>query len=429
VGDGRPSTTVTNSWPGFRGPTLNNISPETLPLADRWPPGGPPVLWSLDLGDGHAGAAIHLGRLFILDYLEAEARDALRCFSMDDGREIWRRSYEVKVKRNHGMSRTIPAVADGAVVSMGPRGHVMACNPTNGDLLWTRDIVREFGAEIPNWHAGQCPLIDGDRVILAPAGPHALIIACALETGNILWQCPPPAPIKMSHSSIAIAQVGAQRMYVYAGIGGVVGVGASGPRDGELLWLSTDWKPSVIAPSPVSLDDGRIFLTAGYGAGSTLLRVTSTNGAFAVETVYRKTPREGLACEQMTPLFYEEHLYGIMPRDGGALRNQLVCGTPDGEVVWSSGKTVRFGSGPYILADGKFYIMDDQGKLTIARGTTNGYEQLAHAQVLPGHDSWGPLALANGRLLARDSTRLVCLDVSRDGVTSAALARESGITR
>ena len=37
------------------------------------------------------------------------------------------------------------------------------------------------------WYAGQCPLIDGDRVILAPAG-KALLIAVQLATGKVIWQ-------------------------------------------------------------------------------------------------------------------------------------------------------------------------------------------------------------------------------------------------
>ena len=41
-----------------------------------------------------------------------------------------------------------------------------------------------------------------------------------------------------------------------------------------------------------------------------------------------------------------------------------------------------------------------------------GYEQLAQAQVLPGNVSEGPMALAGGRLIVRDSTRMVCLDVA-----------------
>ena len=72
-----------------------------------------------------------------------------------------------------------------------------------------------------------------------------------------------------------------------------------------------------------------------------------------------------------------------------------------------------FGLGPFLLADGLFYVMNDSGKLSLVEATSARFNLLAQATVLnAGHESWGPLALAGGRLLARDFTRLVCLDVA-----------------
>jgi outer membrane protein assembly factor BamB len=56
--------------------------------------------------------------------------------------------------------------------------------------------------------------------------------------------------------------------------------------------------------------------------------------------------------------------------------------------------------------------MNDAGKLSLVEDSAARFNLLAQAQVLQGRESWGPLALAGGRLLARDFTRLVCLDVS-----------------
>ena len=44
--------------------------------------------------------------------------------------------------------------------------------------------------------------------------------------------------------------------------------------------------------------------------------------------------------------------------------------------------------------------MADNGVLTMARHSATGYEELASAQVLDGHESWGPMALAGGLLIA-----------------------------
>ena len=81
-------------------------------------------------------------------------------------------------------------------------------------------------------------------------------------------------------------------------------------------------------------------------------------------------------------------------------------------MVWTSGTAHRFGLGPYMIADGLLYLMNDSGLLTLVEPTPAGYKQLTQSQVLNGHDSWGPMAMAGGRLIVRDMTRMVCLDVT-----------------
>ena len=91
----------------------------------------------------------------------------------------------------------------------------------------------------------------------------------------------------------------------------------------------------------------------------------------------------------------------------------MVTALPDdlSKMTWTSGKTNRFGLGPYLVADGKFFILDDSGVLTMIKASTKEYVQLAQAQVLEGSDAWGPMAIVDGRLLLRDSQKMVCLNV------------------
>jgi outer membrane protein assembly factor BamB len=66
---------------------------------------------------------------------------------------------QVKIKRNHGMSRTIPFVTEESVITIGPKCHVVCLDAETGNLRWVRDLVKEDGAEVPAWYAGQCPLV------------------------------------------------------------------------------------------------------------------------------------------------------------------------------------------------------------------------------------------------------------------------------
>jgi outer membrane protein assembly factor BamB len=403
------------SWPRFRGPDFDNISKEAVPLADRWPAGGPKVLWSVDLGEGYAGAAVHRGRVYVLDYDEKKKADALRCLSLEDGREIWRRSYRVKVQRNHGMSRTVPAVDDRVVVTIGPRCHVMAADPASGALKWTLDLEKDYGTATPLWYTGQCPLLDGPAAVIAPGGKKALMIGVDAETGKVAWETPNPKGWAMSHSSVMPMTLNGQKMYVYCSQGGVVGVSAAKGDAGRLLWELPEWSGQVIAPSPLVLDDGLVYVTAGYNAGSLLFRVSEKDGRFEAKVVRRLTTQAGLASEQQTPIYYDKHLFAVFPKDAGGLRQQFACVRPDdhGKVVWSSGKEKRFGLGPFLLADGKFFLLNDDGVLTVIRAGTGKYEELSEVKVLQGQDSWGPIALAGGRMILRDSKRMICIDVRK----------------
>jgi outer membrane protein assembly factor BamB len=405
---------LNETWTRFRGNDFDNISKSPVKLIEKFPESGPNILWSLELGEGHSGAAIYKGLAYLIDYNEEERADKLRCFSLVDGVEQWSRGYDVAVKRNHGMSRTIPAVTDDFIVTIGPKCHVMCVDRETGDYRWGLDIVKEYQNEIPFWYTGQCPLVDNNSAILATGG-SALLIGVDLETGEKLWETPNPNGWKMSHSSILPFTYGGRNMYVYSAIGGLVGIAADGDNIGEILWENSDWNHSVVAPAPVCMPDGKIFVTAGYGAGSMMLQLSESNGKFSVEVLDEYKPKDGLASEQQTPVYWNGHLFGIMPKDGGAIRTQMVCVNPadSKQVVWSSGKEARFGLGPYFIADNKFFILNDDGTLTIARPSTEKYIQLEQIKIFEhGHDAWAPFAIADGYLLLRDSKTMVCIDLN-----------------
>lgn len=403
------------TWPRFRGENFDNISRSPVKLLDKFPAKGPEIRWSLDLGEGHSGAAIYKGLVYIMDYGEQEKADQLRCFSLKDGKELWRRGYNVNIKRNHGMSRTIPAVTEKYILTMGPRGQVMCLDRTTGNLRWGIDVARKFKSEVPFWYTGQCPMIDNDIAVIA-AGGTALMIGVSCETGQIVWETPNPDNWKMSHSSVMPFTFGGRKMYVYSAIGGLLGIAADGADAGKVLWKTSAWNHSVVAPSPVCMPDGKIFMTAGYGAGSMSLQLSESEGQFSVKVLQVYTPKDGLACEQQTPVYWEGHLFGVSPKDGGSLRNQFLCVDPSDckKIVWSSGQTKRFGLGPYLIADDKFFLLDDEGTLTIMKPSTSKYIELDQVKVIPdGADAWAPLALADGYLLLRDSKKMVCVDMNK----------------
>jgi outer membrane protein assembly factor BamB len=289
---------------------------------------------------------------------------------------------------------------------------VLCVDPTRGTFRWAIDLVRDYGTRVPDWYAGQCPLIEDGRAIIAPAG-NAMMIAVNCADGNVIWKTPNPKGWRMSHSSVVPMEFAGRRMYVYCANEGVVGVDS---RDGRILWQTPEvpdkeqakqtaaWaiEPTVV-PSPVPLEGGRIFLSGGYGAGSKMIRLRQQGEKITPELVFQLPP-EVFGAKQQTPIFYRGHLYGMRP--GG----EMVCLDLNGNVLWAGGQ-FGDGYGPYVLAGGMLYVMNDDGVLALLRATPEAYDELDRAKVLEGPDSWGPMAVVAGRLVARDLNRMICLDI------------------
>jgi outer membrane protein assembly factor BamB len=279
----------------------------------------------------------------------------------------------------------------------------MCTDALTGALQWQYDLVKQFNAVVPPWYAGQCPYIDGNHVIIATGG-SALLVAFDLASGKVVWQTPNPLGWQMTHSSIVPIYFQGQRSYIYCADQGVVGVSA---KNGALLWQTTEWRVSTATiPSPIPVGDGKIFITGGYNSGSIMLQLMSQNGRIGVQTLFRLKPNM-CSSDQQTPICYKGNIYAVI--SGG----MLACLDLSGRQLWSSGSSHRFGMGPFMIAAGMIYLLDDTGTLTLAAASPAGYQQYAQAKVLDGHDAWGPMALAGGRLIVRDLTKMVCLDVAK----------------
>jgi outer membrane protein assembly factor BamB len=409
-----PEGKLKGAWHGFRGDKGDNISTDSPSLFMTWPTTGPEILWQIEVGDGHAMPAIANGCAYLLDYDEARSGDILKCLNADTGALRWEHLYRVKTKRNHGISRTVVATDGHSVISVGPQCHVLSLVASNGTYQWGVDMVARYGTKVPLWYTGQCPLIDNNMVILAPAGTNVVLCGLDLVTGKTLFETPSPGGVEMSHSSVMIMTFEGVRQYVYAGLGGIIGVQADGEARGKLLWKTSAFTPSVVAPSPVPLSDNRFFMTAGYGSGGAMFRVSKdATDTWKAELLFKRD-KKVFACEQQTPIHLKSCLYSVLPNDGGGDRQQLACMTLEGERLWTSGKDDLFGLGPFLATqEGLIFLLNDMGTLTLARISKEGYQRLARYELMgnKGRDAWGPLVLVNHRLFLRDSTRLFCLKV------------------
>ncbi len=394
-----------DDWPQFRGPYRDNISRETG-LLRKWPEGGPKVLWTIEACQGYSSPAIVGGRVYFNDYDEKTNTWLVRCLGLADGKEQWRFEEKRRIRPNHGITRTVPAVDARYVFSLDPKCVFHCLDAATGKELWRKKLAGKasvYNSKIPPWYNGQCPLIEQDRVVFAPGG-DALMVALDKATGDEIWRTPNTEKRLLSHATVMPAVLGGVKQYLWCTLKGPMGVRA---EDGKVLWAHARKFNIAVAPSPLPIGDDRVFMTSGYEAGSIMLRIRKDGDTFSPEVIFDWKDAEWNS-EIHTPILFEGHMFAV----GRKKRGLLTCLDLDGKTAWTSQGNAAFGMGSYMLADGLLFILEGKtGMLRLLDANTSEYRELDHAQVLHGHDVWGPIALSNGKMVLRDMTKMVCIEV------------------
>ena len=403
---GMATCALAADWPQYLGPQRDGVAHDAKGLARSWPEAGPKMLWETPVGPGFGGAAIYGDSVLLLDR-EGNARDVLRRISLADGKDVWTSPYDAPGQVDHNGSRPTPATDGNLVYSIGPFGHIRAVKFSDGSPVWEGHLLKDWEAQQPGWAVSTSPLLYGDWVIVMPWGKQAALVALDKATGTAMWKTPNPKGVIQEYQSPVAMTLGGQDMILAAGRQGyLIGVDA---KTGNQLWEYNGYpKGGWQIPSPLAIGDGRVFLTGGYGQGCVMIKVERDGDQYKVTELF-KNKSMGTKCAQA--LLWDGYIYGNSSDVGGGLR----CLTLDGQVKWDSkqGGGPTFDLGTVLIADGLIYAVNGgNGDIYMAEATPDAYKQLGKASLLAPPEPWAPMAFKEGKLIARDMHRLVCLDVT-----------------
>ncbi len=405
-------------WPFIRGPRYDGRSAEVA-LVDTWPEEGPPVLWTLPLGQGYSSFIAWEDR--VATQFQTLAGQFVICLEAESGREVWRYRYGLPFDPVgvYPGPRATPTYAGGAIYFSTPGGVVGCLDARSGRRRWSVDLVKRFGTRGTDFGYSCSPTVVEEMVVLPIGGSGASMVAPEAPNGSLVWQAgddpasyTPAYPITFQGQSLILGYM--QNALVCHDL-----------ATGELVWrheLSVGYDEHSAWPIYSEPD---LWISGPFQGGSKLLRLTGDS----VQPVATIRSSLTMSNDIFSSVLLDGAVYGFDLREAQAKthrpsRGQFRClDFATGEILWSTGSTERrrttephsadtgerIGHATVIIADNKLILFNDTGELILARASKQRYDELGRVSLLGGEICWTQATLFRGRLFVRNHNRAVCV--------------------
>jgi outer membrane protein assembly factor BamB len=394
-------------WLQWGGPT-RNFMVDSKGLAERWPQGGPRPLWRRSLGEGHSAIVVEGGRLYtmyrpvgLLSYVRRSQQETVAALDAASGKTIWEYTYSsptggLNLSEGSGPHST-PLIVGNLLFTASSNTQVFALDKNTGKLVWSHDLVKEFGAAQDDRGYSPSALAYRDTVIFPLGGRDASVMAFNQKTGAVVWKGGtfPTAP-----ASPILINVDGQDQLVVSGANEMAGMD---PASGRVFWThphKTEWGLNI--STPVWGADNRLLVSAAYNNGARLLQLSQAGGRTKVEELwYQNRMRVHIG----TIIRLGDYAIGSSGDFGPCPTVAIDIKT--GEILWQNREFAR---ATYLHVDGKLVIMDEDGNIGLARPTRQGLNVLAKAPALTNR-AWTVPTLVGATLYVRDRKEIAAFDL------------------
>jgi len=378
------------NWPQWRGPNRDGISKETG-LLKQWPAEGPPLAWkATGAGRGFSSFSVANGKLYTMG-LRGD-REFIIAFDVATGKEAWATANGNAFRNDRGDGpRGTPTVDGDRVYALGGSGDLSALDARTGKVVWTKNILKDFGGRNITWGISESPLIVGDKLLVNPGGPDASMVALNKSDGSVIWKSQSD---KAGYSSAIPVQINGGTQVVFFTSQRAVGLDL---KDGRLLWEYA--KPSnnvANAATPIARGN-RVFISSDYGTGGGVVEIKPDSTA--QEIWFSKEMRN----HHSSSVLVGDYLYGF----SSAILTAIKFDT--GEIAW---RDRSVGKGSLVYADGRLYCFSERDVVGLVEATPTGYVEKGRFRIEAGDlETWTHPVVAGGRLYLRDQDTIYAYDV------------------
>jgi outer membrane protein assembly factor BamB len=378
------------NWPQWRGPNRDGISKETG-LLKQWPAEGPALVWKASgAGRGYSSFSISNGKLYTMG-LRGD-REFVVAFDIATGKEAWATPHGSAFRNDRGDGpRGTPTIDGDRVYALGGNGDLSALDARTGKLVWSKNVLREFGGSNITWGISESPLVLGNKVLVNAGGPGASIVALKKTDGSVIWKSQSD---EAGYSSAVPVEINGGTQVVFFTAKRAVGLDE---RDGRLLWeYQRPANDTANAATPI-VRANRIFISSDYGTGGGVVEIKPDNKA--QEIYFTKDMRN----HHSSSVLIGDYLYGF----SGSILTAMKFDT--GEIAW---RDRSVGKGSLVYADGNLYCLSENGVVGLVEATPAGYKEKGRFRIEQGSlPTWAHPVVAGGRLYLRDQDTIYAYDV------------------
>jgi len=385
-----------NYWTNFRGPKRDG-NYEEKPVLTSWPANGLTALWKQPVGIGYSSFSVADGRAYTIE--QRRGQEIVAAYDLNTGRELWTAGWNAEYDASDDTGdgpRSTPTWDNGRLYALGATGELRCIDANTGAIIWGKNILSDNQASNLQWAMAASPLIVDDKVIVLPGGANnKSVVAYNKLTGAPVWKA---LNDQQAYVSPMLVELAGRRQIIVVSASRVVGLV---PETGALLW-SHPWDTStgINVSQPIIVDKNRFFISSGYAKGAALIEVAGSGQNFTATTVWENVNMKN---KFNSSVFYNGYIYGL---DEGIL---TCLDVNTGERKWKGG---RYGYGQVLLASGHLIITSDSGDLALVKASPDAYTEVARFAALQGK-TWNYPAIADGRLLVRNSNEMAAYDISR----------------
>lgn len=387
---------TSGSWTQWGGPH-QNFKTDSKGLADTWPEDGPKKIWTRELGDGYSAILAEGGRLYTM--YRADDQESVICLDAKTGETIWEHQYDHSPAEGHISQfgegpRSTPLISGNQIFTIGVAGRMHALDKKNGKVQWSLDLWGDdfSGNVLPHGYSSS-PIEHGGNVIVLVGGEESAVVALKKKNGKVAWKS---ESFKNSYATPKVIQIAGEDQIVTFMASELVGLD---PSNGELKWsyAHANQFGQNISP-PIMSDNGVLFLSSPQ-AGAKGLKIDADG---EVEEVWSTRK---IQFYHVTTVKLGDYVYGSTGTMAPSFMAAINIKT--GEIPW---RTRDFAKANVVYADGKLYILDEDGYLAMATATPEELKVLSKVKLLD-KVAWTVPTIVGDTMFVRDKKNIMALDL------------------